>query len=153
MQQHHKPLKLKRKLTLQFEKELFNGYRIHAYDTDEIVLAIPRMQPPTRDESLPDNFYRTSDSFIITRNDLLKDWPLRDISQLAERHLDSIMDLEPELVLIGTGRKQSFPETQLLSRFYSQGIGVEVMDSSAACRTFNILAGEGRKVVAGIIID
>jgi len=142
---------------MKFEKDLIAGYRIHAYDTNEIILAIPSSVPTNVDESADEqsqeNFYRASQSFIVTSDTLIKTWPLTDINLLDTNHLTPVHDLNPELVLLGTGRKQQFPDMQLLTTFYNQGIGVEVMDSAAACRTFNILAGEGRKVVAGIIID
>ena len=157
MRQHHKPLKLKRKMAVKFEKEIFNGYRIHAYDTTEIILAVPPGEsaniPEKDEEQARDNLYRASSSFIVATDTIIKDWPLHDISLLAINHLQPVLQLEPELVLLGTGQKQQFPQTQLLASFYNQGIGVEIMDSPAACRTFNILAGEGRKVVAAIIMD
>jgi len=153
MKQRHKPLKLQRKIALKFEQDLFNGYRIHAYDTKEITLATPIVNPAEGNSNTSGHFYRTSNSFIVSTNTLIKNWPLEQIKQLATDHLQTILDLEPELVLLGTGQKQHFPDVKLLAHFYDQGIGIEIMDSAAACRTFNILAGESRKVVAGIIID
>lgn len=152
MQQRHKPMKLQRKIALKFEKDLFNGYRIHAYDSKEITLATPILNPVADNSNASDHFYNTSNSFIVSTDALIKDWPLNEINRLEADHLQTILDLEPELVLLGTGFKQHFPEMKLFAQFYDQGIGVEIMDSAAACRTFNILAGEGRKVVAGIII-
>jgi uncharacterized protein len=153
MQQRHKPLNLQRKIALKFEKDLFNGYRIHAYDSKIITLATPILNPAEDNSNTSDHFYNASNSFIVSTNTLIKDWPLDEVQYLASDHLQTILDLEPELVLLGTGQKQHFPEMKLFAQFYNQGIGVEIMDSAAACRTFNILAGEGRKVVAGIMID
>jgi len=61
--------------------------------------------------------------------------------------------MKPELVLIGTGAKFEFPEPARLAPLRSAGIGVEVMDTAAACRTYNILLGEGRGVVAALIVS
>ena len=142
---------------MKFEKDLVDGYRIHAYDSNEIILAIPFSDLSNESENVDvqskNNFYHATDSFIVARETLIKTWPLANIALLDKNHLTPVHELKPELVLLGTGQKQQFPDMQLLSTFYNQGIGVEVMDSPAACRTFNILAGEGRKVVAAIIID
>jgi uncharacterized protein len=61
--------------------------------------------------------------------------------------------MEPEVVLLGTGRKQAFPAPRLLKTFYQRGIGFEAMTTEAACRTFNVLVSEGRTAVAALIID
>jgi uncharacterized protein len=62
-----------------------------------------------------------------------------------------ILDLEPEIVLLGTGARQIFPPGEFGARFLRKGIGVEVMDTGAACRTYNVLAGEQRRVVAVLL--
>ena len=61
--------------------------------------------------------------------------------------------LEPEIVLLGTGDRQHFPHPRLLAPLTERRIGVEVMDTRAACRTFNILVAEGRRVAAALVID
>jgi uncharacterized protein len=63
-----------------------------------------------------------------------------------------VLALQPELVLIGTGETLRFPAVEHYACLIQQNIGVEIMDSTAACRTYNILLGEGRNVVAGIIL-
>jgi uncharacterized protein len=77
--------------------------------------------------------------------------PAPDISGVQDLdRLDAsrILDLEPELVLLGTGQRQIFPAAAFRARFLSAGIGFEVMDTGAACRTFNVLVAEQRRVVA-----
>ena len=69
-----------------------------------------------------------------------------------KKNIDKIIQLNPELVLLGTGKKLSFPEIETYAALIELGIGVDVMDTGAACRTYNILSGEGRRVVAGLII-
>ena len=78
-------------------------------------------------------------------------WPVSAMADLTRAHLDPLLARQPEVVLIGTGPRQIFPDLQLLAALYEQHIGVEVMDTAAACRTFNIIAGEGRRVVAGLL--
>ncbi len=69
-------------------------------------------------------------------------------SELAEAHAALILELEPELVLLGTGARQSFPARIFGAQFLAKGIALEVMDTGAACRTFNVLVAEQRRVVA-----
>ena len=68
--------------------------------------------------------------------------------ELAEAHATLLLALEPELVLLGTGARQSFPAANFGAQFLAKGIGLEVMDTGAACRTFNVLVAEHRRVVA-----
>jgi len=79
-------------------------------------------------------------------------WDCTGFSDLEIVHFDTILALRPELVLFGSGAKIQFPAPRLLQNLYAQRIGVEVMDTPAACRTFNFLAGEGRKVVAALLL-
>ena len=66
-------------------------------------------------------------------------------------HLLSIFEMKPEVVLLGTGAKQVFLPPQLMMQFYNKGIGIEVMTTDAACRTFNVLVSEGRNVLAALM--
>lgn len=91
-------------------------------------------------------------SFIISRDTLDQGWPVRDVSDLDDATISRILDLRPEVVVLGTGDNIHFPSTNRLSRFVDEQIGVEIMDSAAACRTYNLLLGEQRRVVAAIII-
>jgi uncharacterized protein len=91
-------------------------------------------------------------SFIISLDELIDDWTPAHIDELSTEHMQPLLGLQPELVLIGTGQTLKFPAIEHYACLIQQNIGVEIMDSAAACRTYNILLGEGRKVVAGIII-
>jgi hypothetical protein len=64
-----------------------------------------------------------------------------------------MVDLKPELILIGTGSKQRFPKPELLKSLILAKIGFEIMDSQAACRTYNILVSEGRQVLLALIVE
>ncbi|HXZ48871.1 MAG TPA: Mth938-like domain-containing protein [Usitatibacter sp.] len=99
------------------------------------------------------NGARHHSSLVVSGERLVTDWPLASVDELAADHLASILELAPEIVLIGTGTKLRFPETARLAPLYQAGIGVEVMDTPAACRTFNILIGEGRRVLAAVIVE
>ena len=91
-------------------------------------------------------------SFIISLELLVDNWAPAHIDQLCASHMQPLLDLQPELVLIGTGETLKFPSAEHYACLIGQNIGVEIMDSAAACRTYNILLGEGRKVAAGIIL-
>jgi len=71
---------------------------------------------------------------------------------LAEAHIEKILSLKPELIIIGTGNKLVFPPAEAYSAAISFGIGIDFMDTRAACRTYNILMSENRNIVAGLIL-
>jgi len=77
---------------------------------------------------------------------------VRDAAELTAAHTADIVALEPELVLIGTGARQVFPAAEFGAQFLRAGIGFEVMDTGAACRTFNVLVAEHRRVVALLLV-
>ena len=91
-------------------------------------------------------------SFVIAPDALVEDWPVVEAAALTASQLDPLFALHPELVLLGTGAKQIFPPPVIMAAFLTRGIGIEVMTNSAAARTYSVLAGEGRRVVAGFII-
>jgi uncharacterized protein len=73
---------------------------------------------------------------------------IRNVEALAIEHAAAILALDPDLVLLGTGTRQRFPDLRFGAQFLRAGIGFEVMDTGAACRTFNVLIAEQRRVVA-----
>lgn len=91
-------------------------------------------------------------SFILAPNQLIENWTLKSMSDLSLDHWQPVLALKPNLFILGTGAIQIFPEPKHLAFFLQQGIGFEVMNNSAAARTFNILAHEGRNVVAGFLV-
>ena len=90
-------------------------------------------------------------AFILSGQDLLTDWDVSSFEDISEASLQSIFDMQPELVLIGTGKTQVFLPPPVQALFFQRGIGFEVMTTDAACRTFNILVSEGRQVVAALL--
>lgn len=99
------------------------------------------------------NHARQAASLVVNGERLVTDWPPASIDTMTADHLAAIVALKPEIVLLGTGKAFRFPEPALLAPLYKAGIGVEAMDTPAACRTYNILLGEGRNVVAALIVD
>jgi uncharacterized protein len=78
-------------------------------------------------------------------------WDVSGFEALTDAHFGFIGALQPEILILGTGAAQRFPRPELARALAATGAGIEVMDSRAACRTYNILATEGRKVVAAIL--
>jgi len=78
-------------------------------------------------------------------------WQATGFGSLRAEDFDSIVALRPEVVLLGTGRRQRFPDPRLTAALARAGVGLEVMDTAAACRTYNILMSEGRRVLAAFL--
>ena len=89
--------------------------------------------------------------FIISGQRIVPEWNVMSVDDINEESLQVVFDLQPEVVLIGTGNTQVFlpPATQV--HFFSRSVGFEVMTTDAACRTYNVLAAEGRQVVAALL--
>lgn len=90
-------------------------------------------------------------SFVISPNALIEQWPVTDVARLTPADLDALLELKPELIILGGGATQAFPPPEAQAACLSRGIGLETMTNAAAARTFNVLASEGRRVVAGFI--
>ena len=80
-------------------------------------------------------------------------WDCASFEQLSAAHFSRIAELQPELVIFGSGTRLRFPPPAFLRDLMARRIGVETMDTLAACRTYNILAGEGRHVIAALLIE
>ncbi len=91
-------------------------------------------------------------SFVLAPDKLLEDWPVADARTLSAEQMQPILALLPEVILLGSGATQVFPPAATMAACLARGIGLEVMTNAAAARTFNVLAGEGRRVVAGFIL-
>ena len=93
-----------------------------------------------------------SQSIIVTNYQLIPDWPVKNISDFCNQSLQPVLELQPEVIIIGTGSQLQFPRPESYSIAINQGIGIEFMNTGAACRTYNILLSENRKVAAAIIL-
>lgn len=99
------------------------------------------------------NGLRHEASLLVLPQHLKKDWGAGGFETLDAADFRPIIELGSEILLFGTGRRQRFPQPALLRELMEARIGIEVMDTGAACRTFNILVAEGRKVAAALLID
>ncbi len=91
-------------------------------------------------------------SFIVAPDRLIEDWPVTDARTLVAGDLQALLDLDPEVILLGTGHTQVFPSAAVMAACLGRGVGLEAMTNAAAARTFNVLAGEERRVVAGFVL-
>ena len=90
---------------------------------------------------------------LISSDGGISEWPAKSFDDLETSHFAQMVDFKPELILIGTGSRQRFPKPELLKPLIAAKIGFEIMDSQAACRTYNILVGEGRQVLLALIVE
>ena len=79
-------------------------------------------------------------------------WNCARFEDLTAMHFSQLLELGPELVIFGSGERIQFPKPQWLEALFARRIGLETMDTQAACRTYNFLAGEGRQVVAALLL-
>lgn len=117
------------------EDIITSAYSIQAYDQQQVTI----------------NERRYEDSLVVTPERIIHPWPVTSIDDLSEQHCAEIFALKPDVVLLGTGDRQIFPDVSIIALFASQGLGLEVMNTGALCRTFNILVAEGRQAAAAII--
>jgi uncharacterized protein len=89
-----------------------------------------------------------SESVALTADDVLGTWPGTSIAELTVADFAAVFETKPEIVLLGTGTSNVFPPRELTFAFARKGVGLEVMDTAAAARTFNVLANESRRVTA-----
>ncbi len=92
-------------------------------------------------------------SVIVTAATPIESWRPQRIAELAAVDLEPVLALRPEVLLVGSGNKQGFPDRAILQALYAARIGFEIMDTGAACRTFNVLVAEGRDVAAALIVE
>jgi uncharacterized protein len=90
---------------------------------------------------------------IISRDELIPDWQPAAINELSIADFQAALDLKPDIILFGTGIHQQFPGMHVMTEIMRAGIAIEVMETHAACRTFNVLIGENRAAVAALLIE
>jgi uncharacterized protein len=98
------------------------------------------------------NGERYGHSVVVLAEEVRSDWAAPGFDQLAEAHFEYFLDFRPDVLLLGTGATQRFPHPRLYRALTEAGVGVESMTTPAACRTYNILVAEGRRVIAAILI-
>jgi len=90
-------------------------------------------------------------SLVVSAESLDEDWPVQAVTELGSS-LEAIFRHRPDIVILGTGESQQFPAPDVFAAVAAQGIGFEVMDNGAACRTYNVLLAEGRRVALALIL-
>ncbi len=123
-------------MKIEIDNSLTHPFRINSYERGLIVIG---------DE-------RFVSSLIITPSIVINNWPPQTFTDIATHHIEQIIEMKPELILLGTGSKQHFPDADLLLSTAKLNIGIEVMDTGAACRSYNILLQEGRNVAAALLM-
>ena len=118
------------------EDNITSRYRISSYSDDSVSI----------------NEVEYHQSLLLSAQQMLCPWPVNSIQDLNQQSLEPILQMNPDVVLLGTGQRQQFPPAQIFALFGERGIGLEVMDNGALCRTFNILVAEDREVVAAVIL-
>jgi len=98
------------------------------------------------------NRQRFERSLVVLPERIISDWPATSFEALAPEHLAALAGLDLEIILLGTGARLRFPRPEIMQSLIRSGVGVEVMDVQAACRTYNILLAEERRVAAALLI-
>lgn len=96
---------------------------------------------------------RINNSVLISSTGHRIDWQCNSFAELTTEHFSKLTEIDAELVIFGSGERIRFPTPSWLAPLIARRIGLETMDTKAACRTYNILSGEGRKVVAALLIE
>lgn len=91
-------------------------------------------------------------SFILAPDRLVEAWPVQDVKAMTPQDLEAVLALDPEVILLGSGASQVFPPAPVLAACLGRRVGLETMTNAAAARTFNVLASEGRRVVAAFVL-
>ena len=141
---------------MKFNLEKSSGIRIHAYDPGIVTLALPsQLKCPKMAETDADepSLCRISHNIIISSKAIHQHESPANYDELGQQHINFALGFNPEIILLGTGDHIHFPAPQLISLAANRGVGMEVMDTAAACRTFNILVGESRQVVAILLMN
>ena len=120
---------------MRFSQDSFATNSIRAYRDGEITI---------NDKIIAESVVITPDSIEL--------WAPRSVTELTDEHMQQLGHLQPEIVILGTGPSLQFPAPALLAGLQTQAIGIEVMAHDAACRTFNILLAEDRRVVAALMM-
>ncbi len=121
------------KLSLDYST---SKYTIQAYESDALTI----------------NEKRYRHTVVLSPEQLIEPWSPKSVNELTSEHIQLLLELTPDIILLGTGDSLVFPSPELSILALQQGIGFEVMDTGSACRTFNVLAAEDRNVVAALMI-
>ncbi len=118
------------------EVSRYSGQSIQAYDDGQITVMGKKF----------------TCNIIVTARQTFENWTNQSIKELDQAAIDTLLALDVEVLIIGTGKQQIFPAPELFATLASRGIGIEVMSTAAACRTYNILLSEERPVAAALLV-
>lgn len=146
--------------TMQVSLEKITAtYRITSYQSNAVTIAYPaQSEKAQQDDS---GLYLSqallehetlTESIVIMPDKLLRGWASASFDDLQQEHFAILLDYKPEIVLFGSGSRLRRPGAALLAPLINQGIGVEIMDIGAACRTYNILMADDRYVAAALLL-
>jgi uncharacterized protein len=135
---------------------------VKTYNLTTVLKAFMKLQPD-RIDTLSVTSYgpgwvaiqgeKVQHSVLITSAGVREDWPCTRFEDLGPQHFEQLAKLDVELVIFGSGERLRFAKPEWLLALMNKRIGLETMDTQAACRTYNILAGEGRKVAVALLIE
>ncbi len=123
--------------TMKFQPDRSDAQTIHGYGPDWIGV----------------DGEKHTQSLIVGSSGLLQPWSCSRFEELTPAHFEHLATLDTELIIFGSGNRNRFPNPAWLQPLMARRLGLETMDTAAACRTYNILAGEGRNVVAALILE
>jgi len=122
---------------MQLNQDQGSGtYHIRAYEPGKITV----------------NSKQLSHSLLIAPERLLEHWAPTSLTELTMEHLDEVLEFQPQIIILGTGTRLVFPPPKLQAHILQKKIGLEIMDTRAACRTYSLLMAEQRNVVAALLI-
>ncbi len=116
--------------------DLSAGFYIKHYDEKQIIVVDKAYTSP----------------FILGTDSIIHPWAVNNNDYINQAFIDAIKNQAPQIVLLGTGIKQVFPKADKLKQLIDLQISLEIMDTGSACRTYNIIQSEGRRVIAGLVI-
>lgn len=123
--------------TMKFQPDVITTQFVQAYGPDWVQVANERLYS----------------SVVLDSNGVRFAWNCQRFADLSAAHFEQLAQLQPELVLFGSGTRLRFPAAALTRALIERQIGLETMDVAAACRTYNVLAGEGRRVVVALLLE
>ena len=134
-------------MTMKFTREASAGrYVIRSYGPGEISVL------RTEGAGVEPTLETLTQSLILTPTRLISDWTPRQFDDLTPMHFDIFDELRPEVLLLGCGARQRFLPADLCLQLAQRGISVELMNTGAACRTYNVLLGDERNVAAALLM-
>jgi len=132
---------------MAFTRENSIGNAIHSYAAGEIQIIQNTLVNGVKEAALN----KITSNLIINPTNLILDWTVNNLDEITEELIAPIVALDPEIVILGVGAKMKLPPVRINLLFQKHHIGLEMMDTAAACRTYNFLLTEGRNVAAALI--